>query len=211
MIQLNRILIVAPHTDDGELGCGGTIAKLCAEGKEIFYAAFSDCKKSLATGLAPDTLKNECKKAIGLLGIKEANLLFFDFDVRTFSEYRQPVLEELVKLNKSLQPDLVFTPSSKDIHQDHGVVYQESLRAFKYCSLLGYELPWNNFSFVSSFFVSLGKKDIETKVKSLKAYVSQSHRSYFNEDFILSLAKIRGVQAGCDYAEAFESIRLITG
>ena len=63
MINSKRILILAPHTDDGELGCGGSIAKYAAEGTEIFYAAFSDCKKSLVAGLSPDTLRNECKKA----------------------------------------------------------------------------------------------------------------------------------------------------
>jgi LmbE family N-acetylglucosaminyl deacetylase len=76
MFNPNRILVLAPHTDDGELGCGGTIAKYCAEGKEVFYAAFSDCQKSLAAGLAPDTLKNECKNATELLGSKKPILFF---------------------------------------------------------------------------------------------------------------------------------------
>ena len=210
MFNPNRILVLAPHTDDGELGCGGTIAKFCAEGKEVFYAAFSDCQKSLAAGLAPDTLKNECKNATELLRIKEANLIFFDFDVRTFPEHRQSILEELVNLNKSIQPDLVFTPASQDVHQDHGVIHAESIRAFKYCSILGYELPWNNFSFNSDFFIRLSEKSIQAKIDSLGAYASQSHRSYFKKDFLLSLAKVRGVQAGSEYAEAFESIRLIT-
>jgi len=210
MLNPKRILVLAPHTDDGELGCGGAIAKFCEEGKEVFYVAFSDCKISLAADLPPDTLRNECKKATALLGIKEANLIFFDYDVRTFPEYRQSILEELVKLNKSIQPDLVFTPASQDVHQDHGVVYAETLRAYKYCSILGYELPWNNLSFNYDFFIRLSEKNIQSKTNSLAAYTSQSHRSYFKKDFILSLAKVRGVQAGDDYAEAFESIRLIT-
>src|SRR5204862_6964170 len=112
MFNPNRILVLAPHTDDGELGCGGTIAKFCAEGKEGFYAAFSDCQKSLAAGLAPETLKNECKNATASLRIKEGNLIFFDFDVRAFRAQRQAILKDLVKLNNSLQPDLVFTPTS---------------------------------------------------------------------------------------------------
>jgi LmbE family N-acetylglucosaminyl deacetylase len=208
MIQSNRILILAPHTDDGELGCGGTIAKFCSQKKEVFYVAFSDCKKSIA-GLPPDTLKNECIKATAILGIKASNLLFFDYDVRTFPEYRQLILEELVNLNKSIQPGLVFTPSSQDIHQDHRVIYSESLRAFKNTTLLGYELPWNTISFNSNFYIRLSEKDIQMKIDSLKAYASQAHRSYFKEDFILSLAKVRGVQAGVAYAEAFETIRVI--
>jgi LmbE family N-acetylglucosaminyl deacetylase len=172
MFNPNRILVLAPHTDDGELGCGGSIAKFCAEGKEVFYAAFSDCQKSLAPGLASDTLKNECKQATALLRIKEGNLIFFDFEVRTFPEHRQSILEELVKLNKSIQPDLVFTPASQDVHQDHGVIYAESIRAFKYCSILGYELPWNNFSFNTDFFIRLSEKSIQAKTDSLGAYIS---------------------------------------
>jgi LmbE family N-acetylglucosaminyl deacetylase len=210
MINNKHILVLAPHTDDGELGCGGSIAKLIAEGKEVYYAAFSDCKKSLKPGLSPDTLKNECIKATAILGIKASNLIFFDFDVRTFPEYRQPILEELVTLNKSIQPGLVFTPSSQDIHQDHGVIYAESIRAFKNTSLLGYELPWNTISFRSNFHVRLTQKDVQMKIDSLKAYASQAHRNYFKEDFILSLAKVRGVQAGCDYSEVFETIRIIS-
>jgi len=211
MINNNRILVLAPHTDDGELGCGGSFAKFIAEGKEVYYAAFSDCKKSLAAGLAPTTLRDECIKATAILGIKASNILFFDFDVRTFPEHRQPILEEMVKLNKSIQPGLVLTPSSQDVHQDHGVIYAESVRAFKNTSLLGYELPWNTISFTSNFHISLTEKNIQTKIDSLKAYASQAHRSYFKEDFILSLAKVRGVQANTDFAEAFETIRIISG
>jgi len=210
MIISSRILILAPHTDDGELGCGGTIAKFCSQGKEVFYAAFSDCKKSLAPGLAVDTLKNECKKATSTLGITESNLLFFDFEVRIFPAHRQAILEELVKLNKAIRPDLVFTPASTDIHQDHEVIHNESLRAFKNCSILGYELPWNNSSFNSNCFINLSKQDMQSKIDSLKAYSSQSHRNYFKEEFILALSRVRGVQANSEFAEAFELCRFIS-
>lgn len=210
MIQAKRILVLAPHTDDGELGCGGTIAKSILEAAEVFYVAFSDCKRSLAAGLQADTLKNECKKATSILGIKQSNILFFDFDVRTFPAYRQELLEEMVKLNKSIQPGLVFTPASTDVHQDHGVIHFESLRAFKHSSILGYELPWNNSSFTSNCFFTLSKEAIQKKVDALKAYASQSHRNYFKEDFILSLARVRGVQANTGFAEAFEVCRIIS-
>ena len=210
MINTNRILILAPHADDGELGCGGTIAKFAAAGAEIYYAAFSDSKKSLAPGLAPDTLRLECKKATCILGIKESNLFFFDFDVRTFSIYRQEILEEMVRLNKNIQPDLIFTPAASDIHQDHEVIYAESLRAFKNCSLFGYELPWNNSVFNIQCFIKLSEPEIQTKLLSLKAYASQAHRVYFKEDFIKSLATVRGVQSNSTYAEAFEVYKLIS-
>ena len=210
MINPKRILILAPHTDDGELGCGGSIAKFAAEGTEIFYAAFSDCKKSLVAGLSPDTLRNECKKATSILGIATSNLFIFDFDVRTFPAHRQEILDEMVKFNKTIQPDLVFAPAVSDVHQDHGVIHFESLRAFKYCSLLGYELAWNNSSFNTQCFIKLSEKNIQTKLLALKAYESQSKRNYFKEDFIKSLATVRGLQSNTKYAEAFEVYKLIS-
>ncbi len=204
MLNHQRILVLAPHTDDGELGCGAAVAKFIAEGKEVHYAAFSLCRKSLPVGLPEDTLKNECTTATQELGIPSSNLTFFDFDVRVFDEHRQAILEEMVKLNKALEPQLVFIPSSSDNHQDHQVIHTEALRAFKKCSLLGYELPWNHSSFRSTFFIPVSPEELEKKVKAVKAYYSQAHRNYMSEDFIRSLAKVRGVQGNSAYAEAFE-------
>ncbi len=74
MLDPQKILVLAPHTDDGELGCGGSIAKFCAEGKQVYYVAFSLCSKSLPQDLSPDTLAKECKKAVSILGIKAENV-----------------------------------------------------------------------------------------------------------------------------------------
>jgi LmbE family N-acetylglucosaminyl deacetylase len=210
MFDPKKILVLAPHTDDGELGCGGTIAKFIAEGREIWYAAFSICSKSLPQGLPADTLAGECKKATSVLGIPADHVTLFDFEVRIFPTLRQEILEKLVQLNKKINPDLVFIPSAADIHQDHGVIHTETLRAFKNSSLLGYELPWNHAPFKSPFFITLSGKDVAKKSEALKEYQSQSHRNYMQEDFIRSLAKVRGVQANSEYAEAFEVYKLVS-
>jgi LmbE family N-acetylglucosaminyl deacetylase len=210
MFDPKRILVLAPHTDDGELGCGGSVAKFRAEGREVFYAAFSLCSKSLQHGLAADTLAQECREATSQLGIESNNISLFDFEVRDFPKFRQEILEELVKLGKKINPDLVIIPSSTDIHQDHGVIHTEGLRAFKNCSLLGYELPWNHAQFQSTFFIPLAEDNVKQKVRALKAYRSQAHRNYMDEDFIFSLAKVRGVQSNTAYAEAFEVYRMIS-
>lgn len=209
MLEMEKILILAPHTDDGELGCGATLAKFCREGKEVHYAAFSLCKKSLPPGLPEDTLEKECRTATGILGVAPAHLHFFDFEVREFDANRQLILEELVTLNRSIMPDLVFIPSSSDNHQDHQVIHTEALRAFKNCSVLGYELPWNHSSFRSTHFFRLSANEVQKKIQAVKAYRSQSNRNYMQEDFIRSLAKVRGVQCGSEYAEAFEVYKLI--
>jgi LmbE family N-acetylglucosaminyl deacetylase len=210
MLNAQTILILSPHTDDGELGCGGSIAKFIAEGKLVYYAAFSLCSKSLPEGLPADTLAHECKKATLALGIPEENVTLFDFEVRNFPKLRQEILEELVTLNKKLSPDLVFIPSSTDIHQDHGVIHTEALRAYKNSSLLGYELPWNHAQFNSTFFINLSVEDLAKKTGALKAYQSQANRNYMQNDFTLSLAKVRGVQSNTEYAEAFEVYKLIS-
>jgi LmbE family N-acetylglucosaminyl deacetylase len=204
-----KILVLAPHTDDGELGCGATIAQHIDQGDDVYYVAFSICSRSLPEGWAPDTLAKEVKEATKVLGLKSENLILFDFDVRMFPEFRQPILEEMVKLKKTINPDLVFVPSPTDLHQDHQVISQEGLRAFKNVSILGYEMPWNNISFNTRAFNILDEKYIQKKIDCLKMYKTQQHRTYLNDNFIRSLATTRGVQIGAQYAEAFEVIRWI--
>ena len=210
MINKKRILVLAPHTDDGELGCGGSIARFCAEGKEVYYAAFCLCSKSLPHNLSANTLEVECKKATAVLGIPSSNLILFNYEVRQLPQFRQQILEELLKLNQQINPDMVLLPAASDVHQDHQVIHQEGLRAFKNTSFAGYELPWNNYSFRTNFFMQLSDKDINKKVEALQAYQSQSHRNYMQPDFIRSLAKVRGVQCNSEFAEAFELYKVIS-
>ena len=198
-------MILAPHTDDGELGGGGTIAKLSAEGKEVFYVAF--CTNSKALPKPSNTLEQECKKATSILGIPPSRLILFNYEVRELPQFRQQVLEELLKLNKDIHPEMVLLPAASDIHQDHQVIHQEGMRAFKNTTFAGYELPWNNYSIRTNFFVRISETDLTKKVESLKAYESQSGKNYMNPDFIRSLANVRGVQANSPYAEAFEIYR----
>lgn len=209
MLNPKKILILAPHTDDGELGCGGSIAQFCAEGKEVYYAAFSLCEKSLPANLPSDTLAKECRKATAILGIPTEHLFLYNYEVREFPQARQAILEELVTLQKQLGPDLVFIPSSSDLHQDHQVIHQEGMRAFKHCSLAGYELPWNNFSFNCQYFNRIQEAPLQKKIQALQAYASQAHRHYMQEDFVRSLARVRGVQCNAPFAEAFELYRII--
>jgi len=200
-------MVLAPHTDDGELGCGGTIAKLSGEGKEVFYAAFCLCSKALPKTFPSNTLEMECKKATSILGIPSSRLILFNYEVRELPQSRQQILEELLKLNKDIHPEMVLLPAASDIHQDHQVIHQEGMRAFKNTTFAGYELPWNNYSIRTNFFVRISEKDLSKKIESLKAYGSQSGKNYMDPDFIRALARVRGVQANSPYAEAFEIYR----
>lgn len=209
MKKYKKVLVLAPHTDDGELGVGGTISKLIEDGSEVFYAAFSTAAESLPEGFPKDILKVEVSAATIKLGIKSENLFIYNYQVRKLNYARQEILEDLVKLKKNYQFDLIFLPSLKDLHQDHSTVAMEGLRAFKNTTILGYELIWNNLSFNTECFFKLEERHIENKINALMEYKSQAHRDYVSAEFIKSLAKARGVQIGCHWAECFEVIRLI--
>lgn len=201
------VLVLCAHTDD-ESVVGGTIARFIEEGKEIIYAAFSICEKSVPPGFPKDILKTEVKKAAGILGIKPENLILFDYEVRDFPAFRQPILEDIVRLEKQFDPDLVILPSTYDPHQDHQVISQEAVRVFKGVSMIGYEMLRNNMTFPTRIFIVLTKKHIELKLKAISCYQSQVTRSLPHR-FYENLAGIRGTQIGVEYAEAFEAIRWV--
>lgn len=209
MGMYNKILVLGPHTDDGEFGCGGTISRFLEEGKEVYYAPFSCAEESVPEGLPKDILLTEVKNASKVLGIKRENLLIYRYPVRKFAQYRQEILEDLVKLNRQLYPDLVLMPSIHDLHQDHYTIAMEGLRAFKFTSILGYELPWNNITFENTSFIYLKERHVRKKLDSLKCYRSQIGRKYANEEYIKGIARTRGVQIGTEFAEAFSVVRWI--
>jgi len=207
--KYKNVYVLAPHTDDGELGAGGTIAKLIELGANIYYFAFSTAEESVPEGLPKDILKTEVINATTRLGIPSQNVVVYNYQVRKLGYSRQEILEDLITHRQNLKPDLVLMPSLNDIHQDHATIAQEGMRAFKGVTILGYELIWNNLTFNTTAFINLNEKHIQKKCDSLKEYKSQSSRDYMSEDFIFSLAKTRGVQIGTKYAESFEVVRLV--
>jgi N-acetylglucosamine malate deacetylase 1 len=194
-MHIKRLLVLAPHTDDAELGCGGTIARFLEEGVEVSVLAFSTATESLPPGSPPTLLRDE---------------FFQDYPVRRLSSHRQDVLEDLVQMRRKFQPDMVLLPSGSDLHQDHQVVYAEGLRACKDLTVWGYELPWNHITFSAQAFVVLQRRHVESKWRALRAYESQIDisRPYFNEKFIEGVAHMRGVQVKAEFAEAYEVLRI---
>jgi len=205
----DRVLVLAPHTDDGEFGCGGTLARYIEKGNEVYYVAFSSAEKSVPEGFSRDILRKEVKEATQLLGFSSNNLILFDYEVRNFLKYRQEILEDMIKLNKEIRPNVVFLPSPNDTHQDHYAIAHEGFRAFKRVTMLGYEIPWNNLVFSTTCFILLDEDHLTKKINSLQCYKSQQGKIYATEEFIRSLAKTRGTQIGADYAEVFEVIRWV--
>jgi len=206
---LKRVLVLAPHTDDGEFGCGGTMARLVDAGVEVRYVAFSIATKSLPAGFPPDTLAREVREATTELGIPADHLTVHDFEVRTFPERRQDILELLIELWEDWRPDAVFQPSLHDVHQDHQVIAAEGLRAFKRTTILGYEIPWNNFDFSYQAYVALERTHLERKVAALEKYESQQHRRYSDPEYIWNVARTHGINVNREYAEVFEVYRVV--
>ena len=204
-----RVLVLAPHTDDGEFGCGGTMARLADAGCDVRYVAFSIATRSLPEGFAPDTLAREVREATAELGIPEDRLTVHDFDVRTFPEHRQAILELLIELWNDFEPDVVFQPSHHDVHQDHQGIANEGLRAFKRTTILGYEIPWNNFDFSYGCYVALEQHHLERKVAAVEKYASQQHRRYANAEYIWNLAKVHGTNVNRAFAEVFQVYRIV--
>jgi len=204
-----RVLVLAPHTDDGEFGCGGTMARLVEAGAEVRYVAFSIATKSLPEGFPPDTLAREVREATTELGIPESQLTVHDFEVRTFPQSRQEILEVLIELWEEWQPEVVFQPSVHDIHQDHQVIAAEGLRAFKRTTILGYEIPWNNFDFSYQWYFALDREHVERKAAALAKYASQRHRRYSDPEYIWNVARTHGINVNREYAEVFEVYRVV--
>lgn len=203
-----KVLLLSPHTDDVEIGAGGTIIKLLEKKCEIIWVVFSICEDAVPEGSPPNALKKEFSSVVSRLGIKNHHIL--NFENKNFPAYRGEILSQLEAINKEFGPDLVICPSLNDLHQDHKTVSEEAIRLFKKnAKIIGFELPWNNLAFNPQLFVRLEEKHMEEKWKILSLYKSQfiKQRNYFSKEFVYGLAKMRGIQCNAEYAEAFEVMR----
>jgi len=194
-LEFKTVFVLAPHADDLEFGCGGLIARLADSGSDIYSLVFS----------AAEERKEEMIKASSILGVKKT--FIFNLPIRNLGKHRQAILDKLIKMKEKFKPDLVIQPCLNDIHQDHQIIAMEGIRAFKGTNLWGYEVLANNLIFDFQLFIKINETDLEKKIKAIECYKSQNHRRYLDEDFIRSLAKVRGVQIGSRYAEAFNVIR----
>lgn len=197
-----KILFLAPHADDVELGCGATVARFVEERHDILWVT-----------IAPiETLNAEHMSVVQELGLEKSKCPYFHFNVRHIFERRQELLDNLFAIKSSFSPDLVIGPSLNDLHQDHRTVAEEMVRAFKNsCSVICYELPWNHISFDVQLLIRLEDGHIEKKLQMLGKFKSQLpiRGKYFSENFVRGLSAVRGIQIGSEYAEAFEIVRWV--
>src|SRR5205823_4066566 len=132
-----RVLVLAPHTDDAEFGCGGTMARFIEEGKEVFQVAFSAAEASVPPEYPADVLRQEITQAACALGLMASRLFVLSYPVRQFQLHRQAILDDMIRLAREIRPDTVLLPSISDTHQDHQTIAQEGFRAFKQTTMLG--------------------------------------------------------------------------
>lgn len=198
------ILALSPHTDDVELAMGSTLVWHLERGDEVHVVAVS-------TGnIQGGAVDLEFQAAMDALGVASEHRELFRCPARAFFGHRQEILDFLIDKRREVAPDLVYTPSRADCHQDHETLTREAVRAFRTSTVLGYELPWNHVSaFAPARFVKLEEHHLVCKMAAIRCYESQARRAYAQEALVWALARVRGLQAGTEFAEAFEVIREI--
>ncbi|MFQ5885164.1 MAG: PIG-L deacetylase family protein [Thermoplasmata archaeon] len=196
---------MSAHTDDMELGAGATARYLVESGAKVKSVVFSDCKKSVDTTKYPeDILRKECTAAADHLGIDDLTIL--EFPVRELPNHRQEILEYIYQLRTEAHYDLVLTSWQGDLHQDHRVVAEETLRAFmkQETTILSYPIPGNCPDFTPQVYVPVDADSLEKKITMLHKYESQVvSRGYLDKDAIKGWMAYFGVHVGVPFAEAF--------
>lgn len=192
-------LFLGAHPDDVELGCGGVIASL---GQRCFVQVFSRCD-DVSPGLVA-----ECEAAVWKLN-KDAGVGFFGFENKELAKHRSLIRDHMEQLEKEIEPEQVFVPCSADRHQDHRVVFEEAVRAFKYCTILGYVQPWNCLVEPYHMYVPLDKRAVRRKVMALNCYKSQASKTYMEPKYVEGWARHLGWKIGREFAEGFEVVRMV--
>jgi LmbE family N-acetylglucosaminyl deacetylase len=199
-----RICFIGAHPDDIELGCGALIASL--QGKEnITCVTLSDNQKNPLL----KNLVHEYSGSMSALGILSKNALLEKFETRRFPAQRQDILEYLIKLNKTLNPDIVFVHTRSDLHQDHNTVTEESLRAFRGITVLGYDVIRSSYGFFPNLLTSVSESDVKQKIDALAQYKTYSEKYYFDREVTRATLIRNGALCECKYAEGFETLRII--
>ena len=199
-----RVCFIGAHPDDIELGCGALIAQIVDQ-TDIRCVTLSDNQKN------PDLLNlaEEHYESMAILGVPKEKVILGQFETRRFPQARQEILEYIIQLNRSFNPDIVFVHTRADIHQDHGTVTEEALRAFRGTTVLGFDVIRSSYGFFPSFLVEVSETEVQKKIDALLEYKTYSSRYYFNSEITRSTLIRYGAIAERPYAEGFDILRVI--
>ena len=201
-----RVCFIGAHPDDIEIGAGALIAQITHQNKtEVLCVTLSDNQKNPALA----NLVEEHYRSMSILGVKKEKVILEQFETRRFPHLRQEILEFLFNLNRSYQPDVVFVHTRSDIHQDHQVTTEETLRAFRGVTVLGFDVLRSSYGFFPHFLVEVSERDIESKIRSLAEYHTYTSKYYFSPDITRATMIRHGALAERPFAEGFDILRII--
>ena len=199
-----RVCFIGAHPDDIELGAGALIAHI-AQHTTIRCVTLSDNQQN-------PLLKNvvgEHRSSMAKLGVAPENVVLGAFETRRFPHARQEILEYLFELNKDFLPEIVFTHTKADIHQDHATVTEECLRAFRGVTVLGFDVLRSSYGFFPNFLVEVTQEDVDKKLAALAEYKTYESKYYFDPQITRSTLIRHGALAERPYAEGFDILRII--
>jgi LmbE family N-acetylglucosaminyl deacetylase len=199
-----NLLFLGAHPDDIELGCGALLSHLRGKA-DALCVTLSDNQKNPA-------LKNvvsEHYRSMAVLGVSRERSVVRDFETRYFPRDRQAILEYLYELNRKHRPEIVFVHSGSDIHQDHLVVKDEALRAFRGTTVLGFDVLRSSYGFFPHFLVEVSEADVESKIKALAEYRTYCDTYYFDPAVIRATMIRHGALAERPFAEGFDILRIV--
>jgi LmbE family N-acetylglucosaminyl deacetylase len=199
-----KICFIGAHPDDIELGCGAFISNITGK-TDILCVTLSDNQKNPVLS----NLVEEHQHSMAILGVPGDHVRLESFVTRRFPELRQEILEYLYRLNREYQPDIVFTHTRADIHQDHQQTTEEVLRAFRGTTVLGFDALRSSYGFFPHFLVEVSAADVERKIQSLSAYSTYNDKYYFSEAVLRATLIRHGALAERQFAEGFDILRIV--
>jgi len=205
---MTRYLAVSAHPDDVEVGCGATLFSLLRPSDQLYYVVMTKCLDIRRN----KNILEEWRQVVQYLKRElpcKVQAKIHDFPNRRLFEKHMEIRSILDKIRDSYKPDIVFSCSPKDLHQDHSYIGTEVRRVFRECSMLTYELPRSVGDFAPLHYQVLSEQDVRKAFELLLLYVSQSQMGYMSEDMLEGILKHRGGEIGRKYAQAFEVIRLV--
>jgi len=203
--KVRTILCLGSHSDDIEIGCGGTIIKLLAENSsvDVFWVVFS----------ATDERAGEANRSAQLFLEKAHNKTIIVKKFReTFFPYCATEIKEFFKkLQNEISPDLIFTHRREDLHQDHRLVSELTWNTFRDHLIMEYEIPkYEGDLGRPNIFTKLSRQTCQQKVATIfNTFLTQRTKKWFSEDTFWALLRIRGVESNCEFAEGLYCRKLI--